>query len=237
MASVVEPRTAAWEERRGRIEEYFDRRAHTIWARITTDAPMGRIRTTVREGRNAMRAHLLSWLPRDLTGLRILDAGCGPGQVSIELARRGADVVAVDLSAKLIDLAVARIPDELRGRVHFVAGDMLRDFGMFDHVFAMDSLIHYETPQMVDALGVLASRTRRSILFTFPPRPLWLGVMHGIGRLFPRGTRAPSIEPVPEARLRTRVAAQLPPDWRWHDTHRVHAGFYVSQAVRLERAG
>jgi hypothetical protein len=35
---------------------------------LTSDAPVGRIRATVRAGRDRMRATLLSWLPQDLRG-------------------------------------------------------------------------------------------------------------------------------------------------------------------------
>ena len=43
-------------ERRGKIEDYFDRTAVQAWARLTSDAPVGRIRATVRAGRDRMRA-------------------------------------------------------------------------------------------------------------------------------------------------------------------------------------
>ena len=44
----------------------------------------------------------------------------------------------------------------------------------------------------------------RSIVFTFAPRTPALSVMHAVGRLFPRGDRAPAIEPVGEARSAAR---------------------------------
>ena len=97
---------ATYLERRGQIETYFDRTAAETWARLTSDAPVSGIRATVRAGRDRMRATLLSWLPEDLHGRRLLDAGCGTGALSIEAARRGADVVAIDLSPNLV--AVAR---------------------------------------------------------------------------------------------------------------------------------
>src|SRR5690348_7166645 len=40
----------------------------------------------------------------------VLDAGCGTGRVAIELARRGVDVVGVDLDAHLLDAARAKAP-------------------------------------------------------------------------------------------------------------------------------
>lgn len=42
--------------------------------------------------------------------LSILDAGCGTGRITIELARRGADVVGVDLDARMLDRARAVAP-------------------------------------------------------------------------------------------------------------------------------
>jgi tRNA (mo5U34)-methyltransferase len=41
-------------------------------------------------------------IPEDLRGMRILDIGCAEGFFALELARRGADVVAVDVSPKMI---------------------------------------------------------------------------------------------------------------------------------------
>ena len=66
-----------YQTRRGEIETYFDRSAVDAWARLTSTAPVGRVRATVRAGRDTMRATLLSWLPDDLSGRRLLDAGCG----------------------------------------------------------------------------------------------------------------------------------------------------------------
>ena len=112
--------------RRGEIETYFDRTAVAAWSRLTSDAPVGRIRATVRAGRDEMRRTLLGWLPPDLRGRRLLDAGCGTGALAIEAARRGADVVAVDLSPSLIGLARERAPRERgAGKVEFRVGDML----------------------------------------------------------------------------------------------------------------
>ena len=115
-----------YEERRGQIETYFDRTAVEAWSRLTSDAPVGRIRATVRAGRDRMRQTLLAWLPEDLTGRRLLDAGCGTGALAVEAARRGAQVVAVDVAPTLIELARERVPVDLgAGEVRFLAGDML----------------------------------------------------------------------------------------------------------------
>jgi tRNA (mo5U34)-methyltransferase len=41
-------------------------------------------------------------IPSDLTGMRILDIGCAEGFFALELAKRGAQVVAVDAAPKMI---------------------------------------------------------------------------------------------------------------------------------------
>ena len=181
-----------------------------------------------------MRTNLLSWLPADLTGTRLLDAGCGTGALSLEAARRGAEVVAIDVSPTLIGLARERTARVGSGRIDFRVGDMLDpSLGRFDHVVAMDSLIHYATADIVQALATLAARTDAAILFTVAPRTPLLTLMHRAGRIFPRGDRAPAIVPVGEADLRRRAAAL--PGLRIGRSHRVNSGFYLSQSFELRR--
>lgn len=231
--------SASYAERRSELETYFDRTAVDAWARLTSDAPVSKIRATVRAGRDAMRASLLSWLPDDLTGRRLLDAGCGTGALSVEAARRGAEVVAIDVSPTLIGLARERtgaIPGP--GRIDFRVGDMLDPgLGRFDHVVAMDSLIHYGAPDIVRALAELGGRTDGSLLFTVAPRTALLTLMHAAGRFFPRGDRAPAIVPVTEGALRRRIGQEaMLQGFAVGRTKRVNSGFYLSNAIELARA-
>jgi magnesium-protoporphyrin O-methyltransferase len=225
-------------ERRRSLQSYFDRTAFEAWKQLTSDAPVSKIRATVRAGRDRMRAQLLDWLPTDLTATRLLDAGCGTGALSVEAARRGADVIAVDLSESLIEIACKRIPPELPdGAVDFRVGDMLDpEYGDIDHVVAMDSLIHYETADIVSALAGLTLRTSKSILFTVAPRTPILTAMHLAGRAFPPKDRAPLIVPVSEGDMRRRVASDVRlAGWRLQRTSRINTGFYKSQAFELVR--
>ncbi|MFK7942770.1 MAG: magnesium protoporphyrin IX methyltransferase [Paracoccaceae bacterium] len=229
--------TDTYSDTRGQLETYFDRTASDTWARLTSDAPVSKIRQTVREGRDQMRATMLCRLPAHLEGRRVLDAGCGVGQASVELARRGAEVVSVDISASLLEVARARTPDQYRDQIDYRTGDMLgEDLGRFDHVFAMDSLIHYAPSDIVDALAILAGRTRQSIVYTVAPRTTLLAAMHNIGKLFPRGDRSPAIQPIADKDLRSRVArdARLG-GWTMPWGDRVSRGFYISQAMELRR--
>lgn len=229
--------TGSYAERRASVETYFDRTAAETWARLTSDAPVGWVRRTVRAGRDEMRNTLLGWLPADLRGRRVLDAGCGTGAFAVEAARRGAEVVAVDISPTLIGLARERAAARGwgGGRVSFRVGDMLDpDLGRFDHVVAMDSLIHYRPRDAARIAAGLAARADRSVAFTFAPRTPALAAMHAAGRLFPRGDRAPAVEPVAPAKLLELLAAE--PDlggWRPGRDKRVARGFYISQAMEL----
>jgi magnesium-protoporphyrin O-methyltransferase len=231
-----EAQAKGYRQRRGEIETYFDRTAVKAWEQLTSTEPVGKIRATVRAGRDEMRATLLSWLPSDLRGARLLDAGCGTGALAVAAARRGADVLGIDLSSQLIATAQARRPRDLGwGRVHFTAGDMLAaEHGRFDYVVGMDSLIHYEPDDAVAVIAGLAQRTSTALLFTFAPSTPALAAMHAVGRLFPRGQRAPSIVPVAERALRHGLASD-PALRGWHlrRSHRVKSGFYTSQALEL----
>ncbi|MBO6673505.1 MAG: magnesium protoporphyrin IX methyltransferase [Rhizobiales bacterium] len=225
-----------YQTRRGEIQAYFDRTAAKTWERLTSDAPVSGIRATVRAGRDAMRATLLSWLPDDMSGQRLLDAGCGTGALAVEAAKRGADVVAVDLSPNLVDVARERMPHNLPGTITWHAGDMLdENFGRFDHVVAMDSVIHYEAGDKVGALARLAERTDGQVLFTFAPKTPLLAAMHTVGKLFPRGDRSPAIVPISENKLRRLIAERMP-DFAAGNTKRIASGFYTSQAFQITRA-
>ncbi len=215
------------------VETYFDKTATRTWERLTSDAPVSRIRETVRRGRDQMRDQILSRLPDDLRGLRVLDAGCGAGQMTTELAARGAEVVAADISPSLLEIARKRLPINLKGQVTFHAGDMLSDrLGHFDHVVAMDSLIYYSGPDIAAALNKLAVRTRGSIVFTVAPRTPLLMAMWRVGQIFPRSNRSPTMVPhtpeglaqaLKDSGSRARLAS----------FSRVTSGFYISQAMEM----
>ena len=115
-------------------------------------------------------------LPADLTGQRALDIGCNAGFYSFELARRGADVLAVDHDEHY--LAQARWA---RGRLGFEdrveirrlsVYDLARITDTFDIVLFMGVLYHLRYPLL--ALDLVAERVRgRLILQTLTmPGPL-----------------------------------------------------------------
>lgn len=224
----------SYHQRRSEIGAYFDRTAAEAWKRLTSDMPVGRIRATVRAGRDAMRSELLSYLPEDLKGARVLDAGCGTGAMSQALAERGAEVVAVDLSPQLVKVAEDRTPQHLLSRIDYRAGDMTSpQLGRFDFCVAMDSVIHYEQHDMVACLAKLAERTETAIAFTFAPSTTLLEAMHKVGKLFPRGNRSPAIVPQKAESFRHllhKATGMVP-----RRNRRISSGFYISHAQELIR--
>ena len=223
----------SYEATRARVETYFDRTATDVWARLTSDAPVSRIRQTVRAGRDEMRAQMLARLPADLSGARVLDAGCGAGQMTAELAARGADVLACDISPSLVDIARERLPYPLKERVPFHSGDMLDpNLGRFDHVVAMDSLIYYGEADLARALHGLAARSAGGVVFTVAPRTPLLMAMWRLGKLFPRADRSPVMVPHSAARL-TRALRDAGTAARLAPVGRIARGFYISQAMEV----
>ncbi|HET9830486.1 MAG TPA: class I SAM-dependent methyltransferase [Vicinamibacterales bacterium] len=59
----------------------------------------------------------------DVAGKTVLDLGCGSGENSLLLARRGADVIGIDISTALLSLAAKRLAlNALDGRARFLYG-------------------------------------------------------------------------------------------------------------------
>jgi magnesium-protoporphyrin O-methyltransferase len=88
----------------------------------------------------------------------------------------------------------------------------------------------------VAALAQLAERTQRTIHFTFAPRTPLLALMIAVGRLFPRGNRAPWLEPMAAEKIAALMAAHPTlHGWQSGRTQRVSSGFYQSQALEWSR--
>lgn len=73
------------------------------------------------------RPATLSLLP-DVRRKRVLDAGCGPGVYAEWLLDHGAEVVAVDVSARMVELAKLRA----RGRAQVYQADLSRSLDFLD---------------------------------------------------------------------------------------------------------
>nr|WP_216896311.1 class I SAM-dependent methyltransferase [Nocardia alni] len=93
-----------------RTREAYDRLA-PVWSATTDDGPYNGW---------LERPALRSSVPRPLTGLTVLDAGCGAGAQCEWLLSEGAEVIGVDLSAAMVAEAEARCA----GRGRFFQADL-----------------------------------------------------------------------------------------------------------------
>src|SRR6476619_379437 len=72
---------------------------------------------------------------------RVLDLGCGSGELTAEIAARGARVTGVDSSAEMVARAHERFPDL---DVRLADGEHLQVDGPFDAVFS-NAALHWMT--------------------------------------------------------------------------------------------
>ena len=106
-------------------------------------------------------AHLV---PASLRGARVLDAACGHGRAARGLARRGAQVVGVDLSGELIANARAREAADGLGIVYHAAGiadvDRWWDGVPFDG--ALCEMAMMDIDDIEGTIGAVATTVRHS---------------------------------------------------------------------------
>jgi len=105
----------------------------------------------------------LDWIARHrpLDGARVLDVGCGGGILADAMARRGADVLGIDLADKPLKVAQLHALEGEPASVSYrlvAAEDLAREMpGQFDVVTCMEMLEHVPDPaSVVQACAALA---------------------------------------------------------------------------------
>ena len=216
--------------KRARLENYFNEVSSDAWDKLTSNEPVSYVRQLVREGREKMQEAIMGKLPHDLTGARILDAGCGTGVLSRMLDERGAEVVSVDISDKLIEVAKNR--SRSHRRIEYFAGDMKeKSFGNFDYIIAMDSLIHYSAEDVVSSIAEFSKRANNSVLFTVIPSTFVLRTKLRLGKYFPKSERSPEVVPIRWGQL--HQLEDLKMNASLEKIKRIKRFFYVSEAWEL----
>ncbi len=147
------------------------------WNRLDAGA-QGRLEYLVT--RHVLERHL----PDATSGIRVLDAGGGPGRYTIALAEQGYHVTLLDLSAGLLDLAqrkIAALPATTRDRIDEIIEGSITDLSRlpddsFDAVLCLGGpLSHLVDPAArTRAIGELRRVTR-------PGGPLVISVLGRIG--------------------------------------------------------
>ena len=116
---------------------------------------------------------VLLQLVGNVTGLKVLDLGCGNGYLSRKLAKQGADVTGVDSSARLIERAKARESQSRPGITYHNADaahlEMLEDES-FDIVLSNMALMDIARADLVirEASRALRPRARFVASFSHP---------------------------------------------------------------------
>lgn len=106
-------------------------------------------------------------IPEDLSGWRVLDIGCNAGFYSVELARRGAEVLAIDLDEHYLRQAQWVAGEfDLTGQIQFKqmqVYDLAHVGEEFDLVWFMGVFYHLRYPML--ALDILSQKTRKMMVF------------------------------------------------------------------------
>lgn len=112
-----------------------------------------------------------------LPGRRVLDLACGPGILTAELSRRGADVTAIDLSEPLLAEARKRAP-----KVRFIRHDLSTGLPPLDGRFdlAVCHMALMDIPEPYPLLADLAKTLEPNGRFVFTiPHPVFFGQPRG----------------------------------------------------------
>ncbi|MFZ0490368.1 MAG: TIGR04290 family methyltransferase [Salegentibacter sp.] len=106
-------------------------------------------------------------IPEDLSGWKVLDIGCNAGFYSIELAKRGAQVVGIDLDEHYLKQArwsakQFGLDDKIEFRQMQVY-DFAHSEETFDLVWFMGVFYHLRYPLL--AMDILSQKTRKMMVF------------------------------------------------------------------------
>ncbi|MEM9153065.1 MAG: magnesium protoporphyrin IX methyltransferase, partial [Cyanobacteria bacterium P01_F01_bin.3] len=169
------------------VRDYFNTLGFDRWRRIYGEAEVNRVQKDIRKGHARTIDTVLSWLGEELSGQTICDAGCGVGSLSIPLAKRGASVVASDISEKMVGEARERQQTELgqTDNPQFSTSDLEDITGSYDTVICLDVMIHYPEDAALDMIQHLTMLANDRVIFSFAPKTPVLSVLKKIGEFFP----------------------------------------------------
>ncbi|MFH1722900.1 MAG: methyltransferase domain-containing protein [Candidatus Altiarchaeota archaeon] len=183
------PREVAHASHKKKVDpdEYYELALRDTWG---WDTPENFIRTKGKNLRPRLKAAVL--LAQLQPGMRILDVGCGRGEVVLECARRGAHAVGLDYSLNLIKLAnkvKSLHTSEEQLLMEFIYGNLnkLKLDERFDRIFMLDLVEHLddtELRRLFQSCRRLLSENGAIVIHTVPNRWVYDIAYTKILRLF-----------------------------------------------------
>ena len=166
----------------------FSALAHRWWDPDSEFRPLHQI--------NPLR---LEWIDRlaPLRGKRVVDVGCGGGILADAMARRGAEVLGVDLSSKALKVAQLHALEAATPSIEYreISAESLAEEqpGRYDIVTCMEMLEHVPEPlSIIRSIHDLLVPGGHAFFSTLnrTPRAFLLGIVGAeyVARLLPRGT-------------------------------------------------
>lgn len=122
---------------------------------------------------------LLTLVGDKIHNLKILEIGCGPGVYSIELAKKGAAVTALDYSGGMIEAAKKNALNH-NVSINFILNDFFswNTNSTYDYIFATGVIEYIEPIQQLQFLRKMASLSNDYVIISFPKK----FVLHAILR-------------------------------------------------------
>jgi len=218
-------------QHRAQLQSYFNGVGFDRWSAIYGSGPVSRVRRTVREGHQIMLDQATTWLADMPTNTSVLDAGCGTGLFSLEMARQGHTVTAADIAPRMVEATqVAATAADLEIQCHVSDIESLE--GIHNIVACFDVLVHYPAEAFVPVLQHLARRTDDTLLITYAPYNRFLAFLHWLGGHFPKGDRRTEIQMIRDSVVASTLDAEGLHVTR---TASISKGFYHVKLLEAKR--
>lgn len=132
----------------------------------------------------------------EINGKRIVDVGCGGGILSEGLAKNGADMLGIDLSEELIDIAdLHGLESGINAHYRKISAEALADEQPegFDHVTCMEMLEHVPDPASIVRACAKLIKPGGTVFFSTlnrKPKAYLLAIVAAeyLLRMLPKGT-------------------------------------------------
>ncbi|MEO1286329.1 MAG: magnesium protoporphyrin IX methyltransferase [Chloroflexota bacterium] len=210
---------------KAQLKQYFDTDGFERWSAIYDgQTELSSVRQTVREGHDEMLQYAVQWVLESHTTGTLLDAGCGTGLFSLQMAQRGFNVTGVDIAPRMVASATSSAQyANVHENAHFMVGDVDTTTGTYDIAVCFDVLIHYPHGLFSKMVRHLAQRTKKTLLFTYAPYSNLLATLHWVGGLFPKGQRRTEIKMIPDSDVAELIHSM---GMTIKNQHRISRGFY-----------